>query len=52
MKEMVTSDIITNLKRENEVLKNRCKALSNGTLCMFCNLDCKHKTQLKAGGTK
>ncbi len=34
---------IEQLKRENKMLKNRCRVLSNGTLCCFCLLECKNR---------
>ena len=57
MEEMVTSDAITQLKKENEVLKNRCYALSKGSLCLFCTIECNFRVvdfrgyeDIKAGG--
>lgn len=32
------------LKEENKALKNRCHALSGGTMCFFCHLDCEHRS--------
>lgn len=28
---------------ENQQLKNRCYALSEGTLCMFCRMECERR---------
>jgi hypothetical protein len=30
-------------QKENEVLKNRCKMLSEGLLCEFCPMECRYK---------
>lgn len=46
MEEMINSDIVADLKNENEVLKNRCFVLSQGLMCEYCLLKCEH---LKAG---
>lgn len=43
MEEMITSDVITSLKKENEQLKNRCFALTKGSLCFFCPLKCERR---------
>ena len=38
-------DEIQKLRNENEVLKNRCFALSGcGQMCFFCKMECKHKS--------
>ncbi len=29
---------------ENKKLKNRCYTLSSGTLCLFCPLECEHRS--------
>ena len=34
---------VRKIEDENRVLKNRCYVLSGGSLCMFCEYDCKHK---------
>lgn len=31
------------LKRANKALSNRCFALTSGTMCIFCNLDCSRR---------
>ena len=31
---------VDKLKRENAVLKNRCRVYTSGMLCVLCNLDC------------
>lgn len=41
--EMITSDVITSLKKENEQLKNRCFALTQGSLCFFCSIKCEKR---------
>lgn len=32
------------LRKENEALKNRCRALTKGTVCFFCPMECKHRS--------
>lgn len=34
---------IEQLKHENKMLKNRCRALSDGTMCLFCPFECEHR---------
>lgn len=34
---------VRKIEDENRVLKNRCYVLSGGSLCMFCEYDCKYK---------
>ncbi len=34
---------VQKIENENKVLKNRCRILSAGTLCTFCEYDCTHK---------
>ena len=36
---------INRLKHENEMLQNRCHALTLGTMCMFCPYDCENRTK-------
>lgn len=36
---------IEKLKRENDVLKNRCNALGRGLLCEFCPIECRYRKQ-------
>ena len=33
------------LDKENKVLKNRCFALTHGTMCFFCPLNCEHRSK-------
>ena len=33
------------VEKENEALKLRCCALSRGTMCLYCQLECKHRTE-------
>lgn len=33
------------LKRANKALSNRCFALTSGTLCAFCELDCSRRLE-------
>lgn len=35
--------------RENEQLKNRCFVSTDGVLCIFCPLECKHRAGLFRG---
>jgi hypothetical protein len=32
------------IKKENKSLKNRCYGLSRGIMCLFCPLDCEHRS--------
>ena len=32
------------LMEENDNLKFRCRVLTSGTMCSFCPLECKHRT--------
>ncbi len=34
-----------NLIHENKMLKNRCAALTEGTMCLFCPYDCENRTK-------
>lgn len=43
---------IEKLKRENEALKNRCKALAQGMLCEFCPFECRYRQQEYKGPSK
>lgn len=33
------------LVRENEVLKNRCRALTHGLICQSCKIKCNNRTR-------
>lgn len=33
------------LEHENKMLKNRCSALSEGTMCMFCPYECENRSK-------
>ncbi len=35
---------IAESEKENKALKNRCYALSDGTMCFFCPLECEHRS--------
>lgn len=35
---------IMKLQHENDLLKNRCYALSQGAMCMFCPFTCVNRT--------
>lgn len=37
------------LKHENTVLKNRCRVLSQGSLCIFCSMECPNRTMQYRG---
>lgn len=41
---MEKDERIEKLERENKVLKNRCYALSSGSLCCFCPLECERRS--------
>lgn len=46
---------INRLKHENQMLQNRCHALTHGTMCMFCPYECENregKYRGKTDGTK
>lgn len=32
------------LEHENKMLKNRCAALTEGTMCLFCPYDCENRS--------
>ena len=32
------------IKKENKSLKNRCYVLSRGMMCLYCPLDCEHRS--------
>lgn len=34
---------LAKIKKENKALKNRCYAISKGSLCFFCPLECEHR---------
>ena len=36
---------IEKLREYNEALKTRCRALTNGTVCFYCPMECKHRTE-------
>lgn len=38
-------DTLNRLKHENEMLKNRCAALTAGTMCMFCPYECENRSK-------
>ena len=40
---VVMKEQINKLKHENEMLKNRCSALTDGTMCMFCPYVCENR---------
>lgn len=35
---------VKELLHENEMLKNRCLALTHGEMCLFCPYDCNNRT--------
>ena len=39
-----STETIMKLQHENDMLKNRCYVLSNGTMCMFCPYTCVNRT--------
>ena len=36
---------IEQMQHENKMLKNRCSALTNGTMCMFCPYECENRSK-------
>lgn len=40
---------ITKYLKENRALKNRCFILTNGTMCLFCPIDCDHRKEMFRG---
>ena len=36
---------ITKYLKENKQLKSRCYVLTNGTMCLFCPIDCERRTE-------
>lgn len=36
---------VEKIEKENEALKTRCRVLTNGTMCFFCPLECKNRTE-------
>ena len=38
-------EISASLQKENNQLKNRCFALTRGTICLFCPMECEHRTE-------
>lgn len=39
-----STEAIMKLQHENDMLKNRCYALTLGTMCMFCPYTCVNRT--------
>lgn len=39
-----TTEAIMKLQHENDMLKDRCYALTYGTVCMFCTYTCAYRT--------
>ena len=35
---------IEEFEKENKALQNRCYAVTGGTLCLFCPIDCDHRS--------
>lgn len=35
---------IEKLEKEKTFLQNRCHTLSKGLLCVFCSMECEHRT--------
>lgn len=42
---VVMKEQLNKLKHENEMLKNRCSALTEGTMCMFCPYECANRSK-------
>ena len=32
------------ISKQNDILKNRCFALTHGKLCVFCPMECEHRS--------
>lgn len=47
--EKMTESEIEKLQHENKVLKNRCRVLSQGSLCIFCPMECSNRTMQYRG---
>lgn len=43
------TETIMRLQHENNILKNRCFALSKGEMCLFCPLICVNRTKAFRG---
>lgn len=41
--------LIDKIKYENQMLKNRCRALTEGTMCRYCPFDCERRTEKYRG---
>lgn len=41
--------LIEKLQQENKMLKNRCRALTVGTMCLYCPYDCERRTERYRG---
>lgn len=39
--------LIENLKKENEILKERCFKLAFGMMCLACDFECIHRLKKK-----
>lgn len=40
---IVLKDELNKAKHENQMLKNRCHALTQGTMCWFCPYECDNR---------
>lgn len=45
-------DDFKKLQHENKMLKNRCAALTAGTMCKFCPYECDNRTARYRGEKK
>ncbi len=41
--------LIEKLQQENKMLKNRCRALTMGTMCMYCPYECERRSERYRG---
>lgn len=41
--------LIEKLQNENKMLKNRCRALTGGTMCKNCPYDCERRSERYRG---
>ena len=54
IEETETDDVVERsefekIKSTNKALQNRCKALTQGSLCLYCPIDCEQRVQIFRG---
>ena len=47
-----TQKALLRLQHENNMLKNRCSALTEGTMCQYCPYTCVNRSEKYRGNTK